>query len=147
MWKILPQTFEILVEQVGGDIVVRLGLTDRLSSSIASQGFVRLDRLPTEWYEIRGMARFTGDRAGPEAVRTFCAKVFPVLFSVTDGRPVLFQCSRRHARFYVALFRRLPGYRITAVAGTMAGTRPLVDWSHPTGGSDDEQVLMLEITS
>jgi len=141
VWKILTQVCVMFV--INDDEVVKLELKSARTSNLAENGVVKMDKLPPVWYEAYGMNRITGGQTGLTAVREFISKVIPLLFMLTDDEPILFQCSRRHAGFYTSIFKRSL-YTVTPVFGSMSGGPMLADWSHTTGGSNDEQVLMLE---
>jgi len=145
VWKITIQKCDLLLENVDGNQIVSIGIIDRLESSMVNKGFVRLDKLPSEWCEIYGMSRFEGKIATLRNVKDFWGKVLPILFLLADGHPLLWQCSAKHARFYKLSFSRQNTYKFSFVAGSLAGQKPIDDYNSLTGGSIDEQIVMLEL--
>ena len=143
-WTIRPEQCELLLVHDSGRMA-RIGLASRAASAIAAKGFLRFDRLPDTWYEVHGMSRIEGGLTDLQGVRAFVAKVMPSLFILSDGSPLIWQCSRRHARFYERVFRE-GCYTLSFVAGSLAGGPSISDWSSLTGGSDDEQIVMLSLT-
>ena len=144
-WKISVQKCDLLMTNTEGHQIVSIGLTDRLDSSMVNKGFVRLDKLPPEWCEIYGMTRFEGKVTTLRNVKNFWGKILPILFLLSNETPLLWQCSAKHARFYKLSFSRQNEYKFSFVAGSLAGQKPITDKNDLTGGSLDEQIVMLEL--
>lgn len=147
-WKLTidsPVSFYISDDAVS----VKLRMADIGGSKVLDKGFARLDELPKIWYEIQGLSKDEGgagslDSVDIRGVKDFCGKAFDVIFTMSDGNPVIWQCSNKHARFYSAYAKRSKKYKLTYVGGSLAGKAAISDWSSTTGGSDDEQIIMLE---
>jgi len=144
-WKISVEKCDLLLENVEGSQVVSIGVYSRLNSKIANKGFVKLDKMPREWCEIYGMSRFSGRTTTLRNVKNFWGKILPILFQLSEEHPLVWQCSKKHARFYNLTFKRRDEYRFSFIAGSLAGQKPIYDSNSITGGSDDEQIVMLEL--
>jgi len=145
-WKISVEKCDLLLENTEGHQVVSIGMLDRLESKITNKGLIKLDQMPKKWCEIYGMNRFSGKVTTLRDVKNFWGKVLPILFLLSDGNPLVWQCSKKHARFYRLTFKRHDEYKFSFIAGSLAGGKPIYDNNSLTGGSDDEQIVMLGLS-
>jgi len=98
--------------------------------------------LPDDWCEITAFKRLAGPPATPEELRLFYRTHLSEAFALV-GKPLVSQVSRGHA----ILLKRWAGkfgLKFQPLLGSMAGREPIRDFG-PTGGSDDEQVVMLSV--
>jgi hypothetical protein len=142
MWRSYISA-EILSE--GGNHQVRVTLTPGHQGCIAKEGLLNAEDLPEGFYEGGSMRRITDQTGDLKDVIEFSRHMFSVCLKLSDGRPIMWICSRQHARFYKILFQRL-GWRFHILRGSERADNPYCALvrSAPTGGSADEHIVLLE---
>lgn len=145
VWELRISQCDFVLVNTKGAQVVSIGISNKDSSKILDKGFVKLDKLPKKWCEVYGMSRFLGEVSTLREVKSFWGKILPVLFSLSDGNPIIWQCSERHARFYKLTFRREPKYKFSFIAGSLSGGKHIYDDKILTGENNNEQIVMLEL--
>lgn len=136
MWQIRAEKMTVTCSCDG--VVARIGLRSEGESPLPAL----TDRLPERFYELCGFLR-SGFVATRSQVESFAREVVGYLFEITGADRLFFLCSQRDARAYQSLFRRV-GRAFSVVAGSIAGDEPISYHDPEVGGSDDEQVCMIE---
>jgi len=142
-FKILLQSCEILI--IMDNLAIRQYFSRKEEATIIEKGFVKYSDLPDQWYELSKLERLDGTSvlADKEQAFKYVKDIIPYYFVLTNGNPLVWQCSRNHARFYNIIFRKFR-YKFSYIAGSLAGKKKIEDFNNLTGGSDDEQIVMLE---
>jgi len=142
-FKVLLQSCEVLI--IIDNFAIRQYFSRKEEAIIVEKGFVKYSDLPGQWYELSKFERLDGREilANKDQAFKYVKDIIPYYFDITNGNPLVWQCSRKHARFYNIIFRKFR-YKFSYIAGSLAGKKKIEDFNNLTGGSDDEQIVMLE---
>ena len=138
-WCIINSPIDFLLTDNQGHTIT-LRLLQSTDSGAVVHKLVNSQRLPRKYWEVSRLKRYG---SGLAEARSFLKTVLPLMKAIAITSPILWVCSKRDAQLYVRWFPRL-GCKATIIAGSLVGDKPLSYWSETTGGSDDEQVLLLE---
>ena len=141
-----PTITRLDVRLAVGDRAVDFWAVQRSGSPIHRHGLLVFIDEPRDYVEIGGLHRVDdGTPAGLQSVLSVLALALPLVELVADGRCVLMLCGPTHAPFWVRMFARR-GWHVTVLRGSMRDGNPYppLVCDGPTGGSDDEHILMME---
>jgi hypothetical protein len=124
-----------------GDDELSIKMDWMRESLVRTKGFLNGIPMPTEWYEIQHLAQRETTKLLPADVLAFMDGEIAAAFVVSGGLPLVWQCSRRHARYYRAVMRDRPWWKFEIVNGTLAGRPAIVDATVKDG--EDEQIVLL----
>jgi len=144
-WIIDIQSCKLIVINDNRNLFIRLNILGKEESLIAEKGYVHFDEMPKIWYEIVGVSKIGIDENMKRSdIKSFCLYMANFLFVLTNDNPLVWQCSKNHACLYKMILKKFDKYRFSFIGGSLAGKKRIEDFSHLTGGSDDEQIIMFE---
>ena len=140
IWKLKTLT----MQRQHGETVLEVGLLCQdVSRLIEKKWFIDAEvDLPMEWTEGTGFKRVSGPRCTVRRLKEFYEKFLRESF-MTTGTALVMQMGRGHA-ILMQLWTEDFGYKFTHILGSMAKKPPISDYGD-NGGSDDEQIIMIEV--
>ena len=76
-------------------------------------------------------------------VKLSLEKFVSVVFVLTDNNPIIWRCSKEHAKFYKRFFSRQKGFEISFISGSIANGQKIVNYEDTSLEENDEQIIML----
>ena len=122
----------------------------RPSADIHDRATVHPSELPDAYYQSRRFRRVAGTKAAlKKLVLQFLARILPLDFSVSEGLPIVWRCSKPHARFYRnAIAEHHPEWNCTILRGSLRKDNPYPPLVFGKPGdddfSDDDHIVMVE---
>ncbi len=103
-----------------GPLAINVRILPRELSEIDRLGL--LDCPPADYYESSEFMR-DGERGKPAEVMAFAAQLIKTYFSASGGLPILWRCSKKHARAERLIFRKFP-VKFTILCGSLRRDNP-----------------------